>query len=262
MGFFRSNKLLEICSSIHVCGRNVDSLSRRVYTDKCNWCVVVVEGLLFHCAAVISTPRYSGAVWTEDWPLLAVCVGSSWRSAIDREASPSSPASSPALASGIDPFSCCNAEPAGGAGYHSTDSTAVYAILRDGPLISIDWSVDVRLWNDKYENLYWHSDIAVTKSQQNVLAIFRLQLSRNVSFRLLCRVYTRTHVARKHVSRTSNLYPDTYMATDMSPDTSCSFRILADCISAARRHNYYSFMSRSTCIPLYAATDRRQTGDN
>ena len=33
---------------------------------------------------------------------------------------------------------------------------------------------------------------------------------------LSCRVYTRTHVARKHVSRTSNLYPDTYI---MSTDT-------------------------------------------
>ena len=54
---------------------------------------------------------------------------------------------------------------------------------------------------------------------------------------------------------TSNLYPDTYMSTDtMSPDTSCSF--------GTRRHNYYSFMSRSTCIPLYPATEGRQTGDN
>jgi len=26
--------------------------------------------------------------------------------------------------------------------------------------------------------------------------------------------YTRTHVARIHVSRTSNLYPDTYISTD------------------------------------------------
>ena len=30
----------------------------------------------------------------------------------------------------------------------------------------------------------------------------------------LCHVYTWTHVARKHVSRTSNLYPDTYMSMD------------------------------------------------
>ena len=33
-------------------------------------------------------------------------------------------------------------------------------------------------------------------------------------------------------------------------------------LTAHRRHNYYSFMSRSTCIPLYPATDGRQTGDN
>jgi len=54
---------------------------------------------------------------------------------------------------------------------------------------------------------------------------------------ILCRVYTRTHVARKHVSRssrTSNLYPDTYNVDGhMSPDTSCSFGIhVVDCISA------------------------------
>ena len=43
-----------------------------------------------------------------------------------------------------------------------------------------------------------------------------------------CRVYTRTHVARKHVSRTSNLYTDTYMLTD----TSWSSGIHVDSISA------------------------------
>ena len=32
--------------------------------------------------------------------------------------------------------------------------------------------------------------------------------------------------------------------------------------TVSRRHNYYSFMSRSTCILLYLATDGRQTGDN
>jgi len=52
------------------------------------------------------------------------------------------------------------------------------------------------------------------------------------------------------------IYVDGYM----SPDTCCLFKILVVCIS--RRHNYYSFMSRPTCIPLYPATDGRQTGDN
>jgi len=28
------------------------------------------------------------------------------------------------------------------------------------------------------------------------------------------------------------------------------------------RHNYYSFMSRMTCIPLYPETDKQQTGNN
>jgi len=33
-------------------------------------------------------------------------------------------------------------------------------------------------------------------------------------------------------------------------------------VHVSRRYNYYSFMSRSTCITLYPATDARQTGDN
>ena len=48
----------------------------------------------------------------------------------------------------------------------------------------------------------------------------------------------------------------------MWPDTSCPFRILVDSYLGNIRHNYYSFMSRSTCIPLYPAIDGRQTGDN
>jgi len=53
---------------------------------------------------------------------------------------------------------------------------------------------------------------------------------------LLCRVYTGTHVARKHVSQTSNLYPESgyiyYVDGHMLPDTSCSFGIHVDCILA------------------------------
>ena len=33
-------------------------------------------------------------------------------------------------------------------------------------------------------------------------------------------------------------------------------------LTVSRRHNCYPFMSRSTCIPLYPATDGRQTGDS
>jgi len=33
-------------------------------------------------------------------------------------------------------------------------------------------------------------------------------------------------------------------------------------LTVSRRQNYYSFMSRSTCIPLYLATHGRQTGNN
>ena len=73
---------------------------------------------------------------------------------------------------------------------------------------------------------------------------------------MLCRVYTKTHVARKHtyVSRTSNLYPDTYMSTD-----TCRRIHVARSgymLTVSRRHNYYSFMSRSTCIHLYPAIRR------
>jgi len=74
-------------------------------------------------------------------------------------------------------------------------------------------------------------------------------------------IYTRTHVVRKHVSRTSNLYPDTYMSTDK-----CRRIQVARpgyMLTVSRRHKiYYSFMPRSTCIPLYPSTDGRQTGDS
>ena len=68
------------------------------------------------------------------------------------------------------------------------------------------------------------------------------------------------HVAGQHVSRTSNLYPDTYMLSD----TCCRIQVARSgyMLNVSRRHNYYSFMSRSTCIPLYPATDGRQTGNN
>ena len=46
------------------------------------------------------------------------------------------------------------------------------------------------------------------------------------------------HVARQQVARSGYMLP------------------------VSRQHNYYSFMSRSTCIPLYPATDGQQTGNN
>ena len=55
-----------------------------------------------------------------------------------------------------------------------------------------------------------------------------------------------------------------YVDGHTSPDTCCSFGssgyLYIDGISATI--NYYSFMSRSTCIPLYPARDGRQTGDS
>ena len=55
------------------------------------------------------------------------------------------------------------------------------------------------------------------------------------------------------------MYPGRATCIRMSTDTCCSIGIHVDCIW---RRNYYSFMSRSTCIPLYPATDGRQTGDS
>jgi len=52
-----------------------------------------------------------------------------------------------------------------------------------------------------------------------------------------------------------------YVDGIMSPDTNCSSGIHVDCMSVGEI-NYYSFMSWSTCIHLYPATDGRQTGDN
>jgi len=48
----------------------------------------------------------------------------------------------------------------------------------------------------------------------------------------------RQHVARQQIARSGNMLP------------------------TSRQHNYYSFMSRSTSIPLYPATDGLQTGNN
>ena len=50
----------------------------------------------------------------------------------------------------------------------------------------------------------------------------------------------------QHEFWTSNMYPDTYMSTD-----TCRQIHVACSVSVSRRHNYYSFMSRSTCIRLY-----------
>jgi len=74
--------------------------------------------------------------------------------------------------------------------------------------------------------------------------------------RLLCRVYTRTHVARKNVSRTSNMYP--YMSTD----TCRRIQVARSgyMLTVSRRHNYYSFTSRSTCMLYpFVSSNRRAT---
>ena len=55
---------------------------------------------------------------------------------------------------------------------------------------------------------------------------------------------SRTHVALKDVSRTSNLYPDTYMSTD-----ACRRIHVARSgymLTVSQRHKYYSFMPRTS----------------
>jgi len=54
--------------------------------------------------------------------------------------------------------------------------------------------------------------------------------------------------------RATYLYPDTYMT-----DTCRQIQVARPGYlwTVSRRHNYYSFMSRSTCITLYPATDGR-----
>jgi len=62
------------------------------------------------------------------------------------------------------------------------------------------------------------------------------------------------------LSWTSNLYPDSgyiYVDVHMLPDTSCSFGIRVDYITATLLFIYA--IGRLNCIPLYPATDGRQT---
>ena len=56
------------------------------------------------------------------------------------------------------------------------------------------------------------------------------------------------------MSRTSNVCSDTYRT--MSMETCCRIQVARSryMLTVSRRHNYYSFMSRSTCI-------QQQTGD-
>jgi len=60
------------------------------------------------------------------------------------------------------------------------------------------------------------------------------------------------HVARKHVSRMSNLYQDTYMSTD----TCHQIQVARSgyMLTVSQQYNCDSFTSRSTCI-------QQQTGD-
>ena len=56
------------------------------------------------------------------------------------------------------------------------------------------------------------------------------------------------------------MYPDTYLSTDRYRRIQVARP--GYMLTVSRRRNKYSFMSRSTCIPLYPATDGRQTGDS
>jgi len=55
------------------------------------------------------------------------------------------------------------------------------------------------------------------------------------------------HVARQQVARSGNML-QVARSGNMLP--------------VSRQHDYYSFMSRSTCIALYPATDGQQSGNS
>jgi len=78
-------------------------------------------------------------------------------------------------------------------------------------------------------------------------ATLRVRCERSLSLTLSC-VYTRTPVARKHVFRTSNLYPDTYMSTD----TCRRIQVARPgyMLTVSRRHNYYSFICHGRLVSL------------
>jgi len=63
--------------------------------------------------------------------------------------------------------------------------------------------------------------------------------------------------------RPATCIPDEQLVSGYMTDTCRRIQVARPgyLLTVSRRH-YYSFMSRSTCIPLYPATDWRQTGDN
>jgi len=67
-------------------------------------------------------------------------------------------------------------------------------------------------------------------------------------------------LSRRHAT----LYKSTFIFTYMSTDTCRRIQVARPGYlwTVSRRHNYCSYMSRSTCVPLYPATDGRQTGDS
>ena len=66
-------------------------------------------------------------------------------------------------------------------------------------------------------------------------------------------VQKKNHLSRD-VARTSNMWQ--HVARQQGARS-------GNMLPVSRRHNYYSFMSRSTCIFLYQATsDEQQTGNN
>ena len=76
----------------------------------------------------------------------------------------------------------------------------------------------------------------------------------------LCRVYTRTHVARKHIIIDICIrIQATCIRIHMLTDTCHRIHVARSgyMLTVSRQHNYYSFMSRSTYIPCI----QQQTGD-
>ena len=64
----------------------------------------------------------------------------------------------------------------------------------------------------------------------------------------LCRVYSRTHVARKRVSRTSNLYPDTYCKTLIF---CCILISRSWSVENSRHFNFVFLLLTAFCLSIF-----------
>jgi len=85
------------------------------------------------------------------------------------------------------------------------------------------------------------------------------QTDRQTDIRQNHAVELKTHTARallKHVQH------QLYMRCELKLCLHQGNMLPGNMLPVSRQHNYYSFMSRLTCIPLYPATNGQQTCNN